>query len=137
MKKAILILLTILSVIIAAGCSKDDNDPSEAPVKERILGKWKFISVVTENTVLSEPTETTTEYGVEGDYFDFRSDGNIYYVLGGDTEEIAPYSIENETTLKIENDAFTIKELTQHKLAFQFVKVNANYTRKQAYNLSK
>ncbi|MBL1220888.1 hypothetical protein JET18_08570 [Chryseobacterium sp. L7] len=136
MKKAILILLTIVSVIIAAGCSKDD-DPSEAPVKERILGKWKFISVVNEITVPSEPPEINTEYGTEGDYFDFRSDGNIYYVLGGDDEEVASYSIESETTLKIENDVCTIKELTPNKLVFEFVRVNANNTKKQTYNLSK
>lgn len=136
MKKAILILLTIVSVIIAAGCSKDD-DPSEAPVKERILGKWKFISVVNEITVPSEPPETNTEYGTEGDYFDFRSDGNLYYVLGGDDERTTPYTIENETTLKIESDACTIKELTPQKLVFEFVRVSGNETKKQTYNLSK
>ena len=137
MKKTILILLTIILVIIMAGCSKDDNDPSEAPAKEKILGKWKFISFVTETTTPSEPDEVTTEYGAEGDYFDFRSDGNIYYVLGGDNEQIASYSIENETTLKIEIEVFKIKELTQNKLVFESVRVNANETTKQTYNLSK
>lgn len=135
MKKAILILLTIISLGITAGCSREDS--SEAPAKERILGKWKFISLVTETTRPSEPVEIVTKPGAEGDYFDFRNDGNIYYALGGNEEQIEPYSIENETTLKINNDVCVIKELTQQKLVFEFVKVNANYTSKQTYNLGR
>ncbi|WP_131707585.1 hypothetical protein [Chryseobacterium angstadtii] len=135
MKKTILILLTLLSVLIVTGCSKDD--PAEIPPQERILGKWKFISVVTETIRPSKPVEITTEQGAEGDYFDFRNDGNLYYALGGNEEEIEAYSIENGNILKIEGTISTIKELTQQKLVFEFVKENANYTRKQTYNLSK
>lgn len=135
MRKATLILFAILSLVIAAGCSKDDS--SEAPARERILGKWKFISLVTETTRPSEPVEIVTEYGEEGSYFDFRSDGNLHYNLGGSEEQIEPYSIENETILKINSDACTIKELTRQKLVFEFVKGNANYTRKHTYNLSR
>ncbi|SFM97921.1 hypothetical protein SAMN05421594_0058 [Chryseobacterium oleae] len=135
MKKIIVILLTILSVVIVTSCTKDDD--SEMPAKERILGKWKFISVVTETIRPSKPVEVTTEYGTEGAYFDFRNDGNIYYALDGNEEQIEPYSIENETTLKINNDACPIKELTREKLVFEYVKVNANYTRKQTYNLAR
>ncbi|EJL68502.1 hypothetical protein [Chryseobacterium populi] len=133
-EKKILILLAILSIIIT-GCSKDEF--SDKPAQERIVGKWILDSVVTETIKPSAPAEITTEYGEEGNYFDFRTDRNLYYTLGGSDEQAEPYSIENETTLKINNDAFTIKELTEHKLVFEFVKVNTTYTRKQTYNLSR
>lgn len=136
MKRTILLLLISVLFVTITGCAKDD-DFSDKPAKEKILGKWKFVSVVTEKIKPSAPVEITTEQGAEGDYFDFRIDGNLYYVLNGDGEQIEPYTIENENVLKINSDAFTIKELTEHKLAFEFVKVYSTYTRKQTFNLSR
>lgn len=123
-------------LIIITGCTKDEF--SDKSAQERILGKWKLDSVVTETIRPSAPVEINNEQGAEGNYFDFRTDGNLYYTLdGNDDEQAEPYSIENETTLKISNDGFTIKELTENKLVFEFVKVNTTYTRKQTYNLSR
>lgn len=135
MKKTISALLAMLLIIIT-GCTKDEF--SDKSAQERILGKWKLDSVVTETIRPSAPVEINNEQGAEGNYFDFRTDGNLYYTLdGNDDEQAEPYSIENETTLKISNDGFTIKELTENKLVFEFVKVNTTYTRKQTYNLSR
>ncbi|MFN1215623.1 lipocalin family protein [Chryseobacterium kwangjuense] len=136
MKRILLIVFALLSVVILTGCDKDEV--SEPSAQERILGKWKFISLVTETTKPSQPPQINTEYGAEGSYFDFRTDGNLYYSFEDDEEaQTETYSIENETVLRIGGEACTIKELTSQKLVFELVIVNPTNTRKQTFNLSR
>lgn len=136
MKKQAILMLILASIITLTGCKKDKF--ADKTTQEKILGKWKFVSVTTETTRPSTPVETITEQADEGDYFDFRNDGELYLRIGANSqEEQTPYSVESENTLKIEGDTYTITELTAQKLVFEFVKVSSTRTRKQIYTLSR
>lgn len=134
MKKLTLFLFMLASLATITACKKDKF--SDKPAQQKILGKWTFVSVTTETT-RSSKVETTTEQADAGDYFDFRSDGKVYFVLNGDKEQSAPYSIENENTLKIDGDSFTIATLTENQLAFEETSVTSTRTRKTTYNLNR
>ncbi|WP_165851818.1 lipocalin-like domain-containing protein [Chryseobacterium pennipullorum] len=135
MKRTIFILLVSVLFLSITECTRDDY--SDKPAQERILGKWKLVSIVTEVIRPSAPVETSTEYGPEGNYFDFRNDGNVYYSMDGNEEQSESYRIENEDTLKISTEPYFIKELTANKLVFESVKVSPTRTRKQTYNFSR
>ncbi|WP_113661305.1 lipocalin family protein [Pedobacter nanyangensis] len=132
MKNSLILMLTLASIIALTACKKDKF--ADKPTQEKILGRWKFVSLTTEITMPPAPVQTNTEHGSEGDYFDFRTDGKLYWHIGGQ-EESYSYSIANENMLIIDGESYTIKELTEQKLVIEFVSTTA--TRKQIYTLSR
>lgn len=134
MKKLISALLLATTFFALTGCKKD-----KAPEKtnqEKIIGNWKMVSLDYEVTRPGQPTEKESEPAVQGDYFDFRADGKLFYVFSGSRERSTVYTIENDK-LKIEGEEFTIKELTNNKLAFEQVSVTSTRTTRETYNFTK
>jgi len=85
-----LVIIAAFTLCIAA-CKKDLNNTNHSPIKDvgninqftdntnqsAIAGKWNIVSDSTYAGVGS--TNHPVNYiGVTGDYFDFRTDGNIY-----------------------------------------------------------
>ncbi len=91
MRSTLSTVLTLFVVLITS-CDKDAASAT-------ILGKWnlindsKFIGVGINN----HPVNYT---GQTGDYFDFRTDGNLY-IKEGAVLDTLPYTLTSDTTILI------------------------------------
>jgi len=134
MKKLLSALLLASLSLIFASCKKD-KEPAKTN-QEKIIGNWKMVSIDFETTRPDKPVEKESEPAVQGDYFDFRADGKLFYVFNGSRERNTTYVITNDK-IKIEGEEFTIKELTNNRLSFEQVTVTSTRTTKQLYHFTK
>jgi hypothetical protein len=140
MKNLILILLLTASILTIKGCKKDkasETTTEEKTNQEKIVGKWNLISYDFEITEPSKPVQKGNEKARSGDYFDFRADGKVYSVIEGAKEQSSAYTITNNQLKIGGGEVYTIKELTDSKLAFEEIQISATRTLKQTFNLSK
>jgi hypothetical protein len=113
MKKIILAMLCV-SAVVFTSCKKDDAGPETA---EKILGAWKLQKAVDE---YYQPVNTLVDIeetlGTAGDSVVFRKDNMVYSYSDVEGDDVAPYEIVNETTIKIEDELYDIKKLTSTQL---------------------
>lgn len=106
-------MLLLLCISFIACKKSETSDPVHVPTTlEKILGKWKFESVV-ENNFYSGSSHITTLTGTAPDYADFRSDGKLYSSFQGYTDTTA-YGIISDKKMWIDRpgDTNEIKVLT-------------------------
>lgn len=128
MKKLTLLLLIAASALTISSCKKDKaptENPAEA-VKAKVLGKWNFESgtIITTNPPNPEKTENLT--GRPGMYFEFRTNGISFNNLEGDAEE--PYTVTSNTSMRIGDYTYNIKELTANRFVIESVQSNNTTT---------
>jgi hypothetical protein len=120
MKKAIL-GLAVLTVVIIAGCSKDDDGGGTR--EQTIRGKWTPVSTKVYMIDRTQNTSKTTYSPVyPGDYSDFRSDGKLYTYTtepnagaGYDPHDTLSYRFTTQYLI-IEKDSLLVGALTKDSL---------------------
>jgi hypothetical protein len=135
MKKTTLLLLVLVSIITVTGCKKDKF--SDKSTQEKILGKWNYISQITETAEPPNPTKVITRPGKAGDYIDFRSDRTMYYVINGGVEKQDHYSLTNDTEIIIDGGPYTITELTESRFVMRNISQEGGRTYTIIITLSK
>jgi outer membrane lipoprotein-sorting protein len=110
MKKLFIALIAFTALFSA--CKKKDV---EKTVAEKLAGKWKVTSYVS-NDYYSGANHPSTTPGGAGDYVDFRADGKVYSKEGNNPEDVSAFSLVNDNTVKIDNEDFTIKAITETQL---------------------
>jgi hypothetical protein len=115
MKTKLLSVVLLISMGFIA-CKKESAVPVPKTTQEKIAGKWKLESTVT-NNFYSGASHIVNYTGTAADYADFRSDGKIYSFVGG-SYDTAAYGIISDTKMWIDNstDVFDIQTLTDANL---------------------
>ena len=96
MKKGTLILLTLTSIIVFYGCSKDDAKLTTT-TQQKIQGIWKYEKSI-DHIYSSINDYRDTIYGAPGDYVDFRSDNKVYIKFDGDFDTMS-YTLLNDSQI--------------------------------------
>ena len=114
MKKIILMLC--LPALVLTACQKDDDDPGPTAA-QKILGAWKLDRDIEEDY---HPINTLVDVdeivGLPGDSVVFKTNGIVYTysdVVGNDQTD---YIVIDEKTIKIEDEIYEIKTLTDKEL---------------------
>ena len=107
MKKLILSIAIITSLIIAASCKKD-NDKNNSSL---LVNKWELVNTSYREVQNGVEVDTYNYTGVAGDYIDFRSDNKVYSHVDGD-DDVAGYKLLNNNKVAIEGDTLEIRTLT-------------------------
>lgn len=128
MKKTIIILS---ATVIFFACSKKDTDNNLS----KIMHKWQVDNIKTLNFVnnVLNNAESDTIVGAVGDYFDFRSNGQVYQyiaenaVAGEDGKDTATYTYSNNK-ISINDDGdistYTISKLSDTEFTFEAKEVD-------------
>lgn len=135
MKKLMVTMLFMISLIATSGCKKDEF--SEETVRKKIWGKWKFISEEGQSDFASPgEVKLLIIYGKPGDYFLFDTEGKLTYVLYA-TKNTTTYTIEGNGQIKFDDNYYTIDKLTDDKLKLSIRKNNYDDTQTISYNFTK
>ncbi len=76
MKHTFLLLVLISAILLLVVSCKKNNDTAKTTA-QKIQAKWQIINIVS-NDHSNGMDDILTETGDPGDYFDIRSDGNLY-----------------------------------------------------------
>ena len=98
--KTIITSLALAALIICflPSCKKTETASStttQTPL-QKILGKWGLQSII-DNDHYAGADHITTTTGTPADYFEFKTDGKIYYSISGFTD-VVTYSLKNNDT---------------------------------------
>lgn len=123
-KTTLAVLLFTAAILPWVSCKKE-NTSSNNPSQDKIIGKWKLLSTVTNDFYAGTP-HITTYTGTAADYADFRADGKVYSFVNSNHDTSAYVKISN-TKMWITNssDTFDIQTLTDMDLKLY---------RKETYN---
>ena len=114
MKKIILMLC--LPALMLTSCQRDDDDP-EPTTAQKILGAWKVDRAIDEDYRPINTLVDLEEYvGLPGDSIVFRTDGLVYTYSDVDGKDETDYIVVDENTIKIEDEVYEIKTLTDNVL---------------------
>lgn len=113
-KTTLTVLLLTAFILPWVSCKKESspNNPSQ----DKIIGKWKLLSTITNDFYAGSP-HITTYTGTAADYADFRTDGKVYAFVNSNYDTSAYAKISN-TKMWITNisDTFDIQTLTDTDL---------------------
>jgi hypothetical protein len=109
MKKTIAHLTLFLFIGIGlASCKKNDTPLT---TQQKVLGRWSLLNIIT-NDHYAGADHSFTSAGSTSDYFDFRSDGKLYFSFAGTIDTVA-YSLSGDTKILIDGtELYDIKTLT-------------------------
>ena len=100
--KGLLFIILMVSVGLFTSCEKS--------VTETIQGRWSLIS---DSTIIKGGATTYTTYiGVNGDYFVFASDGNLY-IKESSSYDTIPYQILSADSIILPTIGFSINGVTE------------------------
>jgi hypothetical protein len=110
MTKNISGILLLLSIVLFA-CKKTDTAQPKI-THEKIIGKWKIISIV-RNDFFGGTSHISTINGNQADYADFRSNNKVNMSFQG-SYDLLDYGILSDTKMWIgsSSDTLDIIELT-------------------------
>jgi hypothetical protein len=115
MKKIILAMLC-LSAVVLTSCQRDDEDPLPTAAT-KILGAWKVDRAIDEDYHPVNTLVDVEEYiGLPGDSVVFKTDGLVYTYSDVDGKDETDYIVLDEKTIKIEDELYEIKTLTDKEL---------------------
>lgn len=118
-------------------CKKESTTQVKT-TQEKLLGKWNFVSTISNHFYSGFPHIVTTA-GAAGDYADFRNDGKVYsYIIG--SYDTAAYGIVNESKIWIvdASNTFDLKIFTDTDLQmYQKAIVNATDYDEATVNLKR
>ncbi len=106
------------SALLIASCN-DDDDNNVQTTQEKIQHTW-LVDSTTQRTVSSGADNTVTYTGTAADYFDFRSDGKLYYKVSVLPADTVAYSLIGDTKIVIDGDTSNIDTLTANKFVASF-----------------
>ena len=114
MKKIILMLC--LPALMLTSCQRDDDDP-EPTTAQKILGAWKVDRAIDEDYHPINTLVDLEEYvGLPGDSVVFKTDGLVYTYSDVDGNDETDYIVVDDKTIKIEDELYEIKTLTDKEL---------------------
>ncbi len=123
-KTTLAALLFTAAILPWVSCKKESAS-SNNPAQDKIIGKWKLLSTVTNDFYAGTP-HITTYTGTAADYADFRTDGKIYAFINGNYDTSAYAKISNtKMWIVTTSDTFDIQTLTDTDLKLY---------RKETYN---
>ncbi len=113
--KTKLIIITLLISMSFMACKKESTTQPKTTL-EKILGKWKLVTTVTNDFYNGSPHLDTIVWPA-GDYIDFRIDGKAYGYNSG-SYDTSTYGIINNSKLWIDDVSYLydIKILTEADL---------------------
>lgn len=118
MKKLQIITICVLLIMLAACRREDSLDTYQA--NPLLLGKWQLINLVEE---YYQPVDVLMDHdeapGEPGDSVIFKSDNQVSFFIDispGEEEDIYPYEWINDSTIKIDGEHYTIRNLTANEL---------------------
>ncbi|MFT3979664.1 MAG: hypothetical protein QM687_04280 [Ferruginibacter sp.] len=114
--KKLKLLLPAMAIAAIAFTSCDDTDDTTA--LQKLQNKWSVDSLVFKTT--TSGTTTTVKYtGTADDYYDFRTDNNLYYDVHSTPRvtDTVPYSLIGSTTLVTDGDTSSIAVLNSSRLS--------------------
>lgn len=107
MKKLILSIAIITSLIIAASCKKDKDKNNSS----LLINKWELVNTSYREVENGVEVYTDNYTGVAGDYVDFRSDNKVYSHSDG-FDDVANFKILNNNKVVIDEDTLEIQSLS-------------------------
>ena len=113
MKHTFLLLVLISAILLViVSCNKKNDTETTA---QKIQTKWQIINFVS-NDHSNGSDDVVTETGAPGDYYDIRSDGNIYSHFQGFTDT-SSYTLLGDSKLILDGkDTVNIQGLTNNAL---------------------
>ncbi len=113
MKHTFLLLVLTSAILLAVVSCKKKNDTET--MAQKIQAKWQIINIVS-NDHSNGTNNIITETGAPGDYYDIRSDGNIYSHFQGFTDT-SSYTLLGDSKLILDGkDTVNIQGLTNNAL---------------------
>lgn len=115
--KTILAALLFTAAILPwVSCKKESASQDPKSTQEKLLGKWNWISEVTNNYYSGMPHITTYNFPA-GDYMEFKSDGKVTEYQGGSTMTY-DYGIIGDTKiwLVVASNIYDLKSITASDL---------------------
>lgn len=114
-KTSLAFLMLTIALLASVSCKKESTQQTPAN-QVQMTGKWKFQSMVV-NDFYSGASHVTTYPGNPTDYFDFRTDGKVYYYIFG-IEDSTVYGKIGDSKMWMGNppDTSDIKLLTASAL---------------------
>jgi hypothetical protein len=109
MKK--LLFVAIAFVALFSSCSKSDIDK---PNSEKLIGKWKFTTSVTNDYYNGAP-HLYTRTGDPNDYVEFKADNKVTISFMGFVETNT-YVLQDDTKITVNGQTDEIKTLTNNLL---------------------
>ncbi len=115
MKKIILAMLCLPAFVLTS-CQRDDDEPLPT-TSTKILGAWKVDRAIDEDYHPINTLVDLEEYvGLPGDSVVFKTDGFVYTYSDIDGNDETDYIVLDEKTIKIEDEVYEIKTLTDKEL---------------------
>ena len=113
--KPVQVPVALLAAVLLCftSCQKENHLTPES-VASKILGKWQ-INSVTFNKYYAGSGNKETMAGTPSDYVEFKNDGKVHTFFL-DSLSIAGYKVKNAQVILINDDPFSIQELTDNKL---------------------
>lgn len=133
MKKLILSIAIITSLIIAASCKKDKDKTNSS----LLINKWELVNTSYREVENGVEVYTDNYTGVAGDYVDFRSDNKVYYHSDG-FDDVSDYKILGDGKVDIDGDTMEIRSLTKSSVTlYGKFYTNANSYEENTVNLKR
>jgi hypothetical protein len=104
----------MIGTVVLAACNDDDDDVQPTTL-QKLQQVW-LVDSTTARTVTAGSDVTIAQPGIASDYFDFRSDGKLYFRLGAAQPDTVDYSLVNDNKLVIDGDTAIIQTITTNKL---------------------
>ncbi len=122
--KTKLLSILLLTGIAFIACKKENTSTNNLS-QDKIIGKWKLQSTVTNDFYAGTP-HITIYTGTAADYADFRTDGKVYAFVNSnyDTSAYAKFS-NTKMWIGSTSDTFDIQTLTD---------IDLKLYRKETYN---
>ncbi len=113
MKHTFLLLVLISAILLVVMSCKKKNDTETTA--QKIQAKWQIINIIS-NDHSNGTDDIITETGAPGDYYDIRSDGNIYSHFQG-SSDTSSYTLLGDSKIIVDGkDTANIQGLTNNAL---------------------
>lgn len=103
----------MLTTVVIASCDDDDDD--NRTTEQKLQNRW-LVDSISYRTVTGVTESIIVQPGTATDYYDFRSDGNLYYKLGMAEPDTVSYNIINDEQVVVDGDTAAIETLTENRL---------------------
>jgi hypothetical protein len=116
MKNNLYKIFTAIVLVIALGCSEDDNGPS-LPTEDNLEGYWELDEILEDGDEIDFDEFQT---GLNGMYYSFDSNGDFEAIVDAETQE----TLEGEWEL--DEKSLTLEYTTGDELEFEIVSYSEN-----------
>lgn len=112
MKKIITsITMLMLLAFYLPSCKKTDTQQEQSTL-QKIQAKWSLVSII-DNDHYAGADHISTTTGTATDYFEFKTDGKIYYSVSGFTDVVTYSLVNNNTQILIDgSETYDIKTIS-------------------------